>query len=97
MTNSDFSPCQLDNHDQTITTASYLDGFHWLLEILFQVFFNAQRRSCACISVDYIALTINQKLGKVPFDSIDQKAGCFFFQICPQGMSIATVYINLAE
>jgi hypothetical protein len=97
MTNPDFSPYRLDNHDQTITTASYLDGFHCLLQILFQVFFNTRRRSSACISVDHIALTINQKLGKVPFDSIEQKARCFFLQICPQGMGIATIYINLLE
>lgn len=67
------------------------------LQESFQVLQHLLRRSCRRVSLNRLAILVDNKLGEVPFDSVEKHAALFFFQILPQRMGFLAVHVNLFE
>lgn len=65
------------------------------LQESFQVLQHLLRRSCRSVSLNRLAVLVNNELGEVPFDSIEKHATLFLFQILPQRMGCLAVHVNL--
>jgi len=72
-------------------------GVTRLIEVLQKVTFHRQW-ICGCgVSLNRLTFFVDNELGPVPFDGVDQESRLFHLEVLPQRMSRVSVHVDLAE
>lgn len=71
-------------------------AFNWLQE-RFQVLEHLLRRSVWRVTLNRFAALVDDELGEVPLDGVEQQAALFLLQILPQWMCAFAIHVNLFE
>lgn len=67
------------------------------LQKSFQVLQHLLRRSCRSVSLNRLAILVDNELGEVPFDSVEKHATLLLLQVLPQRVGRLAVHVNLVE
>ena len=63
----------------------------------FDISFHREGSSGRCISIDNISFSVDEKLGKIPLDSIPEDSSFFSLEELVEWMSIITINVNFRK
>lgn len=67
------------------------------LQESFQVLQHLLRRGCRSVSLNRLAILVDNELGEVPFDAVEEHAALLLLQVLPQRMGCLAVHLDLVE